>query len=103
MLFELLFRALTLHCRIAPRLRKRNLHLFVEHLEPIKRLNSILRGLGIVEDDERLTPCAKVGLRDNVDDVAKLGKGFAKAFYQLTDLDALFEVLDLYDVMRLES
>lgn len=76
--------------------RHRQAHWLLKEVKALQVPNGSLRGLGAVEDDERLALRPKVRLGDNIDDIAVLGENVSQGLPQRFGLDALFEVLHVY-------
>jgi hypothetical protein len=80
---------------ITPRLRKRQLHRFIEQLEALHLINRLLRRLHRVKDNECLALRLQVRLCDDVDDFAIFAEELAERLFELVDFDALFEIADV--------
>lgn len=74
MLLELLVIADCLGGGIASRSCYGQAHWFFEYVKPLQVSDSSLRGLGIVEDNERLAFRPKVCLNNDIDDVSVFRK-----------------------------
>jgi hypothetical protein len=90
---------LPLHRRIRPRLCKVQAHLAPEQVEALQVVDSVLRAVHIVVDDEGLALALEALLGDDVDDGAELVEEAVQSFDQGRDLDALVEVADVYPLL----
>jgi hypothetical protein len=63
-----------LHACIASRLRKSQLHRFIEKLETLHLLDRLLRAFHAIKHNESLALRLQVRLCDNVNDLAILGE-----------------------------
>lgn len=95
MTLQLFIARRSLHKSITPRLRKRELHGLAKEVETLNILDTLLRALDVIEDDERLAFRFQVRLGDYIDDLAVLGEELCEGFDKLGGLDALFKVADV--------
>lgn len=91
--------ALLLDRRVAASPGEIQLHRLVEQLELVDFLDGARSGLCVVEHDEGLSFRLEVLGRADVDDVAIFAEDFEERFLELGNLDALFKVLDLLEVL----
>jgi hypothetical protein len=96
MRFQSLLAIFFLHSLIGAGFGECKSHRLVEEVEPLQRINGILRSIDRVEDDERLAFGFEVLLGDDVDNVAEFAEDVAERGGQGGDFDAFVEVADLF-------
>lgn len=95
MRIKLVVVAFSFNSSVARCLRVVENHWFFKKLESLDFLNSKLRCLNIVKNNEGLAFGFQVSLGDKVYDVAIFGEYFSEGFLELFDFDSLLEVFDL--------
>jgi hypothetical protein len=95
MILKLPLIARSLNRSITPRLRKLQSHRLIKQIETLYLIDRLLRAFYAVENDESLAFGFEVCLCDDVNDFAVFGEEFCESFFELLDLDALFEVADV--------
>jgi hypothetical protein len=97
---KLVFVSRALDRRITPRSRQRNLHWFVEQLEPLDLLDGSQGRLRALKDDEGLALGFEIRLRDDVDDGPIFGKDGLQRLPKLFGFDALFQISNVHAADR---
>lgn len=92
---ELFLAAFQGHGLVTSSSRQRNSHGLVEQREALSFLHGSARAFWIVKDDEGLTFRLQILLRDDIDNIAKLGEYGSQGFCERLNLDALFEILNV--------
>jgi hypothetical protein len=75
------------------------LHRLVKKLKALHLLYRLLRTLYRIKNNESLTLSLEICLRDYINYLAIFGEELGQSFLELVNLDALFEVADVYAVV----
>lgn len=98
MVLKLLLITAALDSSIGSGLRESELHRLLEELEALDFLDGLGGTVNAVEDDESLALGFQIRLCHNIDNFAIFREELSERFFQLIDLDALFEVTHIYAV-----